>query len=106
MAATGVGGTGNGGAGSAGDGVGGRGLWSQSWWRAFRWWWRWPSGLAAGTATINTMTTVRSKMDLVSIPTSGLTCLTMARAGITSEDKGAIMAATVAVVGTVAIDKV
>jgi hypothetical protein len=30
----------------------------------------------------------------------------MARAGITSEDKGAIMAATVAVVGTVAIDKV
>jgi len=61
---------------------------------------------AAGTATTTTTTAARSSTDLASIPTSGLTCLTTAQAGITSKNEGAGTAATVAVDGTVAINKV
>jgi len=61
---------------------------------------------AAGTATTTTMMTPRHSTDLASIPTSGLTRLTTAQARITSKNEGAGTAATVAVDGTVAINKV
>jgi hypothetical protein len=60
---------------------------------------------AAATATTTTTMTPRPLADLALIPTLGLTRLTTARAGITSEDEEAGMPEMVAVAGTMAIDR-